>query len=135
MDFGLTEEQTELAGLTRKILAERDAPWGDLAAAGVLAAGLPASLGGAGLGLLEQCSVLIELGRAASSVPYLASIVLGAGARGRVRDGGAAGAVGRRRRGRARWCSPRRWPRKTGTTRGCLRPGPNGRTGSGCCPG
>ena len=80
MDFGLTEEQTELAGLTRKILAERDAPWGDLAAAGVLAAGLPPALGGAGLGLLEQCSVLIELGRAASDVPYLASVVLGAGA-------------------------------------------------------
>jgi alkylation response protein AidB-like acyl-CoA dehydrogenase len=85
MDFGLTEAQTELAGLTRtiltrKILAERDAPWGDLAAAGVLAAGLPASLDGAGLGLLEQCSVLIELGRAASDMPYLASAVLGAGA-------------------------------------------------------
>jgi 3-oxocholest-4-en-26-oyl-CoA dehydrogenase beta subunit len=80
MDFGVTEEQTELAGLTRKILAEREAPWGDLATAGVLAAGLPAELGGAGLGLLEQCSVLIELGRSASSVPYLASIVLGAGA-------------------------------------------------------
>jgi acyl-CoA dehydrogenase len=85
MDFGLTEEQAELAGLTRtiltrKILAERDAPWADLAAAGVLAAGLPPALGGAGLGLLEQCSVLIELGRSASDVPYLASIVLGAGA-------------------------------------------------------
>jgi 3-oxocholest-4-en-26-oyl-CoA dehydrogenase beta subunit len=80
VDFGLTEEQTELAGLTRKILAERDAPWSDLAAAGVLAAGLPVSLGGAGLGLLEQCSVLIELGRAACDVPYLASVVLGAGA-------------------------------------------------------
>ena len=80
MDFGLTEEQTELAGLTRKILAEQDAPWDDLAAAGVLAAGLPPELGGAGLGLLEQCSVLIELGRSASSVPYLASAVLGAGA-------------------------------------------------------
>ncbi len=80
MDFGLTEAQTELAGLTRKILAERGAPWGDLAAAGVLAAGLPASLDGAGLGLLEQCSVLTELGRAVSDVPYLASVVLGAGA-------------------------------------------------------
>jgi 3-oxocholest-4-en-26-oyl-CoA dehydrogenase beta subunit len=80
MDFGLTEEQTELAGLTRKILAERDAPWADLAAAGVLAAGLPPAVGGAGLGLLEQCSVLIELGRSASSVPYLTSVVLGAGA-------------------------------------------------------
>ena len=80
MDFGFSEEQAELAGLTRKILAERDAPWGDLATAGVLAAGLPPALGGAGLGLPEQCSVLIELGRSASSVPYLASVVLGAGA-------------------------------------------------------
>jgi len=78
MDFTLSEAQEELAGLARKILAERDVPWADLAAAGVLAAGLPASLDGAGLGLLEQCSVLIELGRAASDVPYLASIVVGA---------------------------------------------------------
>jgi len=83
MDFSLSDAQTELAGLTRKILAERDAPerqWADLAASGVLAAGLPESLGGAGLGLLEQCSVLSELGRAVSPVPYLASVVLGAGA-------------------------------------------------------
>src|SRR5712691_1150606 len=80
MDFALSEEQGELAGLVRKILAERDAPWADLAAAGVLAAALPPALDGAGLGLLEQCSVLVEIGRAASDVPYLASIVLGAGA-------------------------------------------------------
>jgi 3-oxocholest-4-en-26-oyl-CoA dehydrogenase beta subunit len=80
MDFTLSETQDELAGLARKILAERDAPWADLAAAGVLAAGLPETLGGAGLGLLEQCSVLVEIGRAASDVPYLASVVLGAGA-------------------------------------------------------
>jgi len=80
VDFGVSESQVELAGLARKILAERDAPWADLAAAGVLAAGLPSSLDGAGLGLAEQCSVLIELGRAASEVPYLASVVLGAGA-------------------------------------------------------
>jgi 3-oxocholest-4-en-26-oyl-CoA dehydrogenase beta subunit len=80
MDFTLSEEQVELGGLARKILAEREAPWDDLAAAGVLAAGLPASLDGAGLGLLEECSVLVEVGRSASEVPYLASIVLGAGA-------------------------------------------------------
>jgi len=80
VDFSLSEAQGELAALTRKILAERDTPWADLAAAGVLAAGLPASADGAGLGLAEQCSVLIELGRAASEVPYLASVVLGAGA-------------------------------------------------------
>ena len=80
MDFGVSESQVEIAGLARKILSERDAPWADLATAGVLAAGLPSSLDGAGLGLAEQCSVLIELGRAASEVPYLASVVLGAGA-------------------------------------------------------
>jgi len=80
MDFTLSEAQDELAGLARKILAERDTPWADLATAGVLAAGLPEALGGVGLGLLEQCSVLIEIGRAASDVPYLASVVLGAGA-------------------------------------------------------
>ena len=80
MDFTVSEAQSELAGLARKILAERDEPWADLAAAGVLAAGLPAALDGAGLGLLEQCSVLVEVGRSVSEVPYLASIVLGAGA-------------------------------------------------------
>ncbi|MGO8891810.1 MAG: acyl-CoA dehydrogenase family protein [Streptosporangiaceae bacterium] len=80
MDFTPSEAQDELAGLARKILAERDTPWADLAAAGVLSAGLPTSLGGAGLGLLEHCSVLAEIGRAVSDVPYLASIVLGAGA-------------------------------------------------------
>ena len=45
MDFSLSEAQTEIAGLARKILAERDSAaqrqWADLAAAGVLAAGLP----------------------------------------------------------------------------------------------
>ena len=101
MDFTPSEAQDELAGLARKILAaggaghgvrgipgeqrppgqaEWDTPWADLAAAGVLAAGLPEALGGAGLGLLEHCSVLAEIGRAVSDVPYLASIVLGAGA-------------------------------------------------------
>jgi len=83
MDFSLSEAQTELAGLARKILAERDTQerqWEDLASAGVLAAGLPEALGGAGLGFLEQCSVLIEIGRAVSPAPYLWSVVLGAGA-------------------------------------------------------
>jgi 3-oxocholest-4-en-26-oyl-CoA dehydrogenase beta subunit len=83
MDFSLSEAQTEIAGLARKILAEQgSAPrqWADLAAAGVLAAGLPEPLGGAGLGFLEQCSVLAEAGRAVSPVPYLSSLVLGAGA-------------------------------------------------------
>jgi alkylation response protein AidB-like acyl-CoA dehydrogenase len=83
VDFTLSEAQAELAGLARKILAAHDEPgrqWTDLAAAGVLAAGFPEALGGASLGFLEQCSVLAEVGRAASPVPYLASAVLGAGA-------------------------------------------------------
>jgi acyl-CoA dehydrogenase len=80
VDFTVREAQEELGGLARKILAEQDSPWADLAAAGVLAAGLPAALDGAGLGLLEQCSVLVEVGRSAGEVPYLESVVLGAGA-------------------------------------------------------
>ena len=97
MNFTQNESQRELSFLSRRILADRLTPErlaaaeaaGDsfdpalcasLAGAGVLAAGLPESVGGAGLGLLEQCSVLTELGRAVAPVPYLASIVLGAGA-------------------------------------------------------
>jgi alkylation response protein AidB-like acyl-CoA dehydrogenase len=97
MDFSYNENQRELAALSRAILADRTTPerlreveaggdrfdpglWADLAGAGVLAAALPEPLGGAGLGLLEQCSVLAEVGRAVAPVPYLASVVLGAGA-------------------------------------------------------
>jgi acyl-CoA dehydrogenase len=83
MDFSRTEAQDELAGLTRQILADQASEttgWAELAGAGVLAAGLPEALGGAGTGLLEHCSVLAEIGRAAAPLPYLTSIVLGAGA-------------------------------------------------------
>jgi 3-oxocholest-4-en-26-oyl-CoA dehydrogenase beta subunit len=97
MDFTLNEAQRELAELCRRIVADKATPqqqaqveaagdrfdpvlWADLASAGILAAALPESLDGAGLGLLEQCSVLEELGRAVAPVPYLASIVLGGGA-------------------------------------------------------
>jgi 3-oxocholest-4-en-26-oyl-CoA dehydrogenase beta subunit len=97
MDFIQNEADRELADLSRKILTDQLTPerlraaetsgdgfdrelWADLAAAGVLAAALPESVGGAGLGLLAQCAVLAELGRAVAPVPYLASIVLGASA-------------------------------------------------------
>src|SRR5258708_37434561 len=96
MDFTHNDSQRELAALTRTILTDRvtaerlreveaggdrfdPALWADLARAGILAAALPGSLGGAGLGLLEQCSVLAEIGRAVAPVPYLASVVLCAG--------------------------------------------------------
>ena len=96
MDFTLNEAERELADLTRKILSGRLTPermraveagdgfdralWADLAGAGILSAALPEALDGAGLGLLAQCCVLTELGRAVAPVPYLAAIVLGAGA-------------------------------------------------------
>ncbi len=97
MDFTLTAAQDDLGGLTRQILTGRVTPerlrefddsdtrfdralWAELARAGILAATLPESVGGSGLGLLEQCSVLIEIGRTVAPVPYLASIALGAAA-------------------------------------------------------
>ena len=97
MDFLLNDKQQELAALARLILADQATPqrqreveaggdrfdpvlWADLARAGILAAALPEALGGAAVGLLEQCSVLEEIGRTVAPVPYLASIVLGAGA-------------------------------------------------------
>src|ERR1700683_3412784 len=97
MDFLTSEDQRELAALSRDILGDRCTPerlreveaggdrfdqglWADLARAGILPAALPEDLGGSGLGLLEQCSVLTEIGRAVAPVPFLASIVVGAGA-------------------------------------------------------
>lgn len=75
MDFQLTEAQQELAGLARRILTDRVTPsrlrevegidrplWKELEAAGLLDPSLD---------LLEQCSVLIEMGRAVAPVPYL----------------------------------------------------------------
>ncbi|TSD96503.1 acyl-CoA dehydrogenase [Skermania sp. ID1734] len=93
MDFTPTEAQRDLAQLTRTIagklltpprLAELDSAasrfdttlWHALADAGVLSAALPESVGGNDLGVLEQCSVLVELGRAVAPVPYLWSIAL-----------------------------------------------------------
>lgn len=101
MDFLLNATDLELAALTRSILAGGrrsgtaadgtagatasaagldEALWADLAKTGVLSAGLPESLDGADAGLLAQCGVLTELGRAIAPVPYLEAIVLGAGA-------------------------------------------------------
>ncbi|HEY2130217.1 MAG TPA: acyl-CoA dehydrogenase family protein [Streptosporangiaceae bacterium] len=97
MDFLPNDIDLELAALTRSILAggrhggglaeptaggagRDDGRWADLAKAGVLSASLPESLGGFAAGLLAQCAVLTEIGRAVAPVPYLDAIVLGAGA-------------------------------------------------------
>lgn len=99
MDFTLTEAQQDLARLTAEVTGklvtadrlrelDNDADvvrfdeslWNSLAETGVLAAALPESVGGGGFGVLEQTAVLRELGRSVAPVPYLWSIVLGAGA-------------------------------------------------------
>lgn len=95
MDFAFTEEQDELAALTRRILEDklteermrevesggdrfdRDL-WLELAKANILGVALPEEAGGSGFGLIEQCRVLIELGRTVAPVPVLPSIVMGA---------------------------------------------------------
>ncbi|TQS47063.1 acyl-CoA dehydrogenase family protein [Cryptosporangium phraense] len=83
MDFTLTEAQTELAELTRRIVGDRvtvatltaaeesgsrfdRALWSVLAETGLLDVE----------DLAEQCSVLTELGRGLAPVPYLPSVVV-----------------------------------------------------------
>lgn len=93
MDFSLTEASQDLAGLTRRIVADHVTPdslgphgtggfdeplWRALAQAGVLDAALPDTVGGGGFGLLEQCAILVELGRGVAPVPYLPTIVAAA---------------------------------------------------------
>ncbi|MEU4155121.1 acyl-CoA dehydrogenase family protein [Actinoplanes sp. NPDC026670] len=78
MDFELSTEAVELAGLTRDLAASGRPLWPALAEAGILAAALPKRAGGEGYGLVEQCAILIELGRHAADVPYLTSIVVAA---------------------------------------------------------
>ncbi|MDT7629668.1 MAG: 3-oxocholest-4-en-26-oyl-CoA dehydrogenase beta subunit [Pseudonocardiales bacterium] len=105
MDFSPTEAQADLTALARRILTDQATPdrlrkledgadrfdpelWSALAEAGVLAATLPESVGGSGLGLLEQCGVLIEIGRTVAPVPYFTSIAVAASALARFADAG-----------------------------------------------
>ncbi|HEX4356109.1 MAG TPA: acyl-CoA dehydrogenase family protein [Pseudonocardia sp.] len=105
MDFSPTEAQDDLGALARRILTDQvsqerlrkleDGPdrfdpelWSALADAGVLSAALPESVGGSGLGVLEQATVLVEIGRTVAPVPYFASIALAASALARFGDPG-----------------------------------------------
>ncbi|MDT7610157.1 MAG: 3-oxocholest-4-en-26-oyl-CoA dehydrogenase beta subunit, partial [Pseudonocardiales bacterium] len=105
MDFSPTEAQADLTALARRILTDQATPdrlrkledgadrfdpelWSALAEAGVLAATLPESVGGSGLGLLEQCGVLVEIGRTVAPVPYFTSIAVAASALARFADAG-----------------------------------------------
>lgn len=94
MDFGFTEEQQEAGALARRILEDKvteavlraaeaapvrfdSATWAALAEAGLLGLGLPVEHGGGGLGLVEQCVVLEQVGRTVAPVPVAATTVFG----------------------------------------------------------
>jgi alkylation response protein AidB-like acyl-CoA dehydrogenase len=76
MDFALTEEQKEVAGLATKIFANHagdgDHLWATLAGAGLVGTAIADDVGGAGHGVLEWCSLLAAAGAAACAVPLWA---------------------------------------------------------------
>ena len=97
MDFTKTEAAQDLSGLVRTIvdsvctpdhqrrldgLDQRfdEALWEKLIHADILSTAAPENVGGGGFGVLEQTAILTALGRQIAAVPYLESVVLGAGA-------------------------------------------------------
>jgi 3-oxocholest-4-en-26-oyl-CoA dehydrogenase beta subunit len=97
MDFTTTEAAQDLGGLVDTIVDAVCTPqhqreldgleqrfdrklWGKLVEADILTSASPTSLGGDGFGVLEQVAVLVALGHQLAAVPYLESVVLGAGA-------------------------------------------------------
>ncbi|WP_204080533.1 acyl-CoA dehydrogenase family protein [Mycobacterium riyadhense] len=97
MDFTTTEAAQDLGGLVDTIVDavctpehQRDLDklehrfdrelWRKLIDADILTSAAAPSLGGEGFGLLEQVAVLVALGHQLAAVPYLESVVLGAGA-------------------------------------------------------
>jgi alkylation response protein AidB-like acyl-CoA dehydrogenase len=92
MDFAFTDEQDAIRGLAKQILetevtqerlkevaagTERfdRRTWSELAKANLLGLSLPEEVGGSGLGFLETCLVLEQVGRTVAFVPVLASVV------------------------------------------------------------
>ena len=97
MDFTRTDAAKDLSGLVTTIVDAVCTPqhqrqldsldqrfdktlWGKLIDADSLSTAAPESVGGAGFGVLEQTAILTPLGRQVAAVPYLESVVLGAGA-------------------------------------------------------
>ena len=91
MDFTPTAEQVEIAKFADDVLASvlvqdrwqklQDARtdidtdlWHAFGRAGLLALPLPEEHGGAGLGLVEMCQVLIEVGRHVAPIPAAAHL-------------------------------------------------------------
>ena len=94
MNFSFTDDQVLLRNSVRAALEEQCKPahvrdmmgdakgygeplWGEMAKLGWLGLPFAEEYGGAGLGLVELCLVLEEMGRAAYPGPYFASVVLG----------------------------------------------------------
>ncbi|MGH3334681.1 MAG: acyl-CoA dehydrogenase family protein, partial [Nocardioides sp.] len=88
MDFTFTPEQDEAAELAARILKDRATNermkqveadgdrfdpelWAELGSAGLLGLALPEKHDGAGLGLIELCRVLVEVGRTVAPVPLV----------------------------------------------------------------
>jgi 3-oxocholest-4-en-26-oyl-CoA dehydrogenase beta subunit len=95
VDFSLTEEQQELSELARRILTDRmtlahlkerdhsedwyDADtWREFAKANLLGIAIPEAHGGLGLGLLDLCLVLREVGRTVAPLPAVWTLVAAA---------------------------------------------------------
>jgi alkylation response protein AidB-like acyl-CoA dehydrogenase len=92
VDFDLTDEQQATAELAAKLLGDKSTPealraldhtddlrfdrdlWRAMADAGLLGIAVPVEHGGAGLGLVELCLVLEQVGRRTAPVPALASL-------------------------------------------------------------
>ena len=105
MDFTRSEAAQDLSGLVGTIVdavcrpehqRELDsldqrfdtALWHKLIDADILSTAAPESVGGGGFGVLEQSAILTALGRQIAAVPYLESVVLGAGALARFAPAG-----------------------------------------------
>lgn len=71
------EHQRRLDGLPQRF---DESLWRKLIESDVLTAAAPESVGGGDFGVLEQTAILTALGRQLAAVPYLESVVLGAGA-------------------------------------------------------
>lgn len=97
MDFSTTEAATDLGGLVDTIVDAICTPehqreldkldqrfdrelWAKLVDADILTSAAASSVGGDGFGVLEQVAILVALGHQLAAVPYLESVVLGAGA-------------------------------------------------------
>jgi alkylation response protein AidB-like acyl-CoA dehydrogenase len=92
MDFSLTSDQEELRALTKRILTDRATLdrlveveagtgvdldlWKELADAGIAGINLPESVGGGGLGFIEACIVLEQVGATVAQVPALAVMAM-----------------------------------------------------------